>query len=90
MGTRPKPSAASDHLATNLFVKGYVGLGRLAGGELNDEDFPPDTNPYSSTLSDLRDGKMSYASIDVRLRCLALRPCPHRWIRRAITISPSG
>jgi hypothetical protein len=54
-----------DHLATNLFVKGYVGLGRLAGGELNDEDFPPDTNPYSSTLSDLRDGKMTYASIDV-------------------------
>ncbi|MDQ2080320.1 omptin family outer membrane protease [Xanthobacteraceae bacterium Astr-EGSB] len=54
-----------DHLATNLFVKGYVGLGRLAGGQLNDEDFPPDTDPYSSTLSDLRDGKMTYASIDV-------------------------
>jgi outer membrane protease len=54
-----------DHLTTNLFVKGYVGLGKLANGQLNDEDFPPDTDPYSSTLSDLDDGKMTYASIDV-------------------------
>jgi hypothetical protein len=53
-----------DHLASNLFVKGYVGIGKLTGGELNDEDFPPGTNPYSSTLSDLQNGRLTYASID--------------------------
>jgi hypothetical protein len=54
-----------DHLPTNLFVKGYAGLGRLDGGTLNDEDFPPFVTPYSSTMSDLNDGRLSYASVDI-------------------------
>lgn len=54
-----------DHLPSNLFVKGYVGLGRLNGGTLNDEDFPPLTTPYSSTMSDLHDGRLTYASVDI-------------------------
>jgi outer membrane protease len=53
-----------DH-SSGLFWKGYVGGGLLAGGTLNDEDFPPAITPYSSTLSDLNQQNLGYASIDV-------------------------
>lgn len=53
-----------DH-SSGLFWKGYVGGGLLAGGTLNDEDFPPVITPYSSTLSDLNQQNLGYASIDV-------------------------
>ncbi|MFG1394293.1 outer membrane protein [Xanthobacter agilis] len=47
-----------------LFLKGFAGLGTLAGGRLNDEDFPSDV-VYSNTLSDLRDGSLSYGALDL-------------------------
>jgi outer membrane protease len=51
--------------ATGIFVKGYAGLGNLGKGSLNDEDFPPGIDPYSSTRSDQRSGHLSYLSVDL-------------------------
>jgi hypothetical protein len=49
-----------------VFVKGYFGFGILAGGNLQDEDFPsPFFAPYSSTNSQGKDGHLSYASMDL-------------------------
>lgn len=47
------------------FVKGYAGIGAHAAGLLTDEDYPPDTVPYSKTHSGLRNGKIDYGSLDV-------------------------
>jgi Omptin family len=52
-----------DH-SSHLFLKGYVGAGFMARGNLNDEDFPPTISPYSSTDSDQRQGRLFYASLD--------------------------
>jgi hypothetical protein len=46
------------------FFKGYAGFSGLNRGSLNDEDFPPNTAPYSSTLSGQQGGKLAYGSID--------------------------
>lgn len=46
------------------FLKGYAGLSRLSKGTLQDEDFEPYTNPYSSTDSRQREGRLAYASAD--------------------------
>ncbi|HLL28180.1 MAG TPA: omptin family outer membrane protease [Xanthobacteraceae bacterium] len=48
-----------------VFVKGYLGLGILGGGNLQDEDFPPVTAPYSSTNSRAQDSRLDYANIDL-------------------------
>jgi hypothetical protein len=53
-----------DHVS-GLMLKGYVGLGVLNKGSLNDEDFAPFINPYSSTLSDQHDGRLGYATVDL-------------------------
>lgn len=50
---------------TGFFVKGYAGLGSQIGGKLQDEDFPPAIAPYSSTDSQMRNGELGYANIDV-------------------------
>lgn len=47
------------------FLKGYVGLGAISGGTLQDEDFPPGITPYSSTTSQQRGGYLDYLSADV-------------------------
>lgn len=47
------------------FLKGYLGLGAISGGSLQDEDFPPAVVPYSSTTSQQRGGYLDYASVDV-------------------------
>ena len=52
-------------LTRNIFVKGYLGLGSITGGNLRDEDFPPVTIPYSSTTSDLKDETFQYLSADL-------------------------
>jgi len=54
-----------DHNPSNIFVKGLFGLGGVTGGKLQDEDFPPVTVPYSSTLSKQDNGNLSYATIDL-------------------------
>lgn len=51
----------------NFFLKGFAGLGAIAGGNLRDEDFPPLTTPYSSTDSPQRGGFLGYATIDAGL-----------------------
>src|SRR5215471_13696158 len=54
------------NIAGGLFVKGTVGGGSITGGKMNDEDFPPLAVPfYSNTLSQQRDGNLSYFNADV-------------------------
>jgi outer membrane protease len=53
-----------------FFLKGYAGLGIVAGGGLNDEDFPPVISPYSSTLSDQKNGHLAYLTFDAGLNLL--------------------
>jgi opacity protein-like surface antigen len=52
-------------LPSNLFIKGYAGISGLAKGSLNDEDFPPLTNPYSSTMSSQSGGRLGYVTADL-------------------------
>ncbi len=52
-----------DH-TSGFYLKGYLGAGVLAGGKLQDEDFPPLTAPYSSTISQQSDGYLAYGAID--------------------------
>lgn len=54
----------ADH-TSGLYVKGYLGGGILTKGDLNDEDFEPVTSPYSSTMSNEKDGQMLYGSVDL-------------------------
>ena len=52
----------------NVFLKGYAGLGRITGGNMNDEDWGLVTaapfTAYSNTLSSLNATNMNYATID--------------------------
>lgn len=52
-------------LPSNIFIKGYAGLAGLKKGTLNDEDFPPLTVPYSSTMSEQGGGRLNYATADL-------------------------
>lgn len=52
-------------LPSSLFIKGYAGISGLAKGSLNDEDFPPLTNPYSSTMSSQSGGRLGYMTADL-------------------------
>lgn len=47
-----------------IFLKGYAGLGTLAGGSLYDEDYPAGTG-YSNTLSSLSNGRLAYGAADI-------------------------
>ncbi len=47
------------------FLKGYVGLGAISNGSLQDEDFPPVVTSYSSTTSAQNNGYLTYATLDV-------------------------
>ncbi len=53
-----------DH-TSGFYLKGYVGIGIVNRGQLNDEDFAPFVTPYSSTLSEQREGTIAYASADI-------------------------
>ena len=53
-----------DH-TSGFYAKGYVGVGALLSGNLQDEDFPPYLVPYSSTNSQLDNGYLAYAAIDL-------------------------
>lgn len=51
---------------SSWFLKGYIGAGVFSGGKMRDEDFPsPGLATYSSTDSQLKDGGLRYASIDL-------------------------
>ena len=62
---------ALDGPLANVFLKGYLGGGRIAGGKLYDEDFSPFVDPYSKTSSDAS-GRLQYASIDLGYNVLAI------------------
>jgi hypothetical protein len=49
---------------SGFFIKGYGGGGRVSGGHLQDEDFPPNQIPYSSTTSSENSGSLGYGSVD--------------------------
>ena len=53
-----------DHWS-GVFVKGNVGIGSIASGNLQDEDFPPFIFPYSSTNSPQSGGHFDYLTADV-------------------------
>jgi hypothetical protein len=48
-----------------LFFKWNFGFGKVFGGTLGDEDFPPIVTPYSNTTSSQREGSLSYAMADL-------------------------
>jgi len=48
-----------------VFLKGFLGLGNLNHGFLDDEDFPPAIEPYSSTLSQQQGGQIRYGAVDI-------------------------
>jgi hypothetical protein len=48
-----------------MFMKGYVGVGGLLAGNLQDQDFPPAVSVYSSTNSNQYNGEVVYASADL-------------------------
>ncbi len=50
---------------SGLFFKGYLGGGSISSGRFIDEDFPPDTDPYSRTVSQQKDGLIGYISADL-------------------------
>lgn len=50
------------------FFKGFAGFGNLRSGTLDDEDFPPALVPYSSTLSEQKDGRLLYMATDLGQR----------------------
>jgi opacity protein-like surface antigen len=56
--------ARFDHPSSGFFLNGFAGIGKETGGTLQDEDFPPNTTPYSSTNSSLSDGRVGYADAD--------------------------
>lgn len=57
--------ARAEHTPTGLFAKGFLGAGGVTSGSLSDEDFPPALNPYSKTLSPIKDGAISYGVVDL-------------------------
>lgn len=53
----------------HVFLKGYIGLGRITGGSMNDEDWGLTTaapfTGYSNTSSGLSDTNINYGTIDL-------------------------
>ncbi|UFZ03712.1 hypothetical protein LQG66_31620 [Bradyrhizobium ontarionense] len=60
---------ALDGPFTNMFLKGYIGTGKITSGTLVDEDFAPFVNPSSKTVSSLGGG-LHYANLDVGFNLL--------------------
>lgn len=55
---------AYDGPFANMFLKGYVGAGKITNGTLVDDDFAPFVNPSSRTSSQAG-GQLRYGSIDL-------------------------
>ena len=51
-------------IAMGMFLKGTIGAGRIGGGKLFDEDFPPGIDPYSKTSSDTA-GSLVFGNLDL-------------------------
>lgn len=54
---------------SRVFVKGFIGGGKLSGGRMHDEDWlardPTESLAYSNTLSGYVPGRIGYATVDV-------------------------
>jgi outer membrane protease len=57
--------ARIDHIPSGVFVKGLVGLGSVAHGHIDDMDFLVTQFKFSDTTSDVHNGNLSYAMLDV-------------------------
>jgi outer membrane protease len=57
--------ARLDHVPTGVFVKGLAGLGVVTTGYIDDQDFFANQIKFSDTRSDVNDGNLSYAVIDI-------------------------
>lgn len=51
--------------ARHWFLKGFIGLGRLNTGSLDDEDFNAAQVKFSDTTSSVTDGSVAYGAVDV-------------------------
>ena len=69
-GEAAESFARLDH-RDGMFLKGNFGLGDLQRGRYYDEDFGPQTLPYSNTLSNQHDGRTLYGGLDVGHRLIA-------------------
>ena len=57
--------ARIDHIPSGVFVKGLVGLGATTDGHIDDLDFLVTQFKFSDTTSDVHNGNLSYAMLDV-------------------------
>lgn len=55
---------AHDGPFANMFLKGYVGAGKVSGGKMIDDDFAPFVTPSSRTGSSAS-GQLQYGSVDL-------------------------
>ena len=69
--TYPDLTAASlegfvrlDH-TSGVFAKANIGGANVYGGKLFDEDFPPAIAPYSDTVSQQKNGRQTYGTMDL-------------------------
>lgn len=58
-------------LSNGVFVKGLAGVGEITNGVEYDEDFEPETDPYSLTETSSLKGNVKYLSVDVGYNFLA-------------------
>jgi outer membrane protease len=54
-----------DHKPTGLFVKGLVGGGAITSGYIDDKDFFEGQGKFSDTRSQVQNGNLAYAMLDV-------------------------
>jgi outer membrane protease len=57
--------ARIDHIPSGVFVKGLFGLGSVTDGHIDDRDFLFTQYKFSDTTSDIHNGNLSYAMLDV-------------------------
>jgi outer membrane protease len=57
--------ARLDHIPSGAFVKGVVGLGSIVDGRIEDRDFLTGQLEFSNTTSDVKDGNLRFAIVDL-------------------------
>jgi hypothetical protein len=57
--------ARIDHIPSGMFVKGLIGLGAVTDGHIDDRDFLTTQYKFSDTTSDVHNGNVSYAMLDL-------------------------
>ena len=57
--------ARADHMPSGFFVKGVVALGAITNGQIDDRDFFFDQIKFSDTTSDVKDGWLTSAMMDI-------------------------